>query len=134
MKKHDLVFVRPTTSLKFGKRWGVISKVVPADGLPFKVQFHDSPIPYGFSSSDLVDETTFTEWVGVGRKVYNILNDSKEVVTKSEYHFVYTEKLCDPIHFTDVLPITDCEVCNTEMIGELSYVCEDCIYGGVNNG
>lgn len=134
MKKHDLVFIRPTTSLKFGRRWGVIGKIVPEDGLPYKVNFHDTDIRYGFCDNDLIDTRTYEEWLEVGKQVFDITDLTMFTVTKKEYHFVYRGNSSEPIHFTDVLPITHCRDCSTQMVGSFEYTCEDCQYGGVING
>jgi hypothetical protein len=61
-KVDDLVFIRPTHSLKFSKRWGRIQVINPAEPLPFKVQFVKNGVLYGFTSDEMMSGREVLEW------------------------------------------------------------------------
>lgn len=61
-KVDDLVFVRPSHSLKFSKKWGRIIVINPEERLPLKVQFVDDGVLYGFTSDELMSGKEVMEW------------------------------------------------------------------------
>ncbi|NLZ80279.1 MAG: hypothetical protein GX913_00515 [Clostridiales bacterium] len=58
----SIVMVRPTSTLKFPKRWGKVVNIIPGDGLPIKVKFSTSNIIYGFTLEELMTGKEVKEW------------------------------------------------------------------------
>lgn len=131
MKKNDVVFVRPSCSMKFGGRWGIISDITD-DGLPVKVIFSESTTPYGFLATDLMSMKSYFNWFEVDTKVYNIVKEQYGVITSLEFPKVWVDGSRSFI--TNILPVDECADCGTEMVGTFQYICDECHYGGDING
>ncbi|MGA4519242.1 hypothetical protein ACPA0F_18450 [Solibacillus silvestris] len=134
MNKGDNVFIRPTTSLRFAGRWGVIEEVLYDEGLPYKVSFKSEDLTYGFFADELMDEQTFFAWLEVGSKVLVRVNGEVGKLTSKSFPHLYLDVRENPVHFSNVLPITYCNSCLMQMVAAFSNECIDCQLGGEIHG
>ena len=57
----DLVFVRPSCSLKFGGRWGKVVSINSKDSMPIHISFNGS-ISFRFSPSELLPSVEYQKY------------------------------------------------------------------------
>lgn len=105
----ELVFIRPTASLRFGGRWVEAEK---------ESEFYKTIInglTLYFSSYEVMDFDAYCSWF-----------------RKAEYMKHINDDLIVPVSFEvdlrDYYPITYCGRCGKETTGLFSYLCEQCQY------
>ena len=134
MNKNENVFIRPSKSLRFAGRWGLITEVDFDNGLPYKIAFRNEEIEYSFFEDELIDEKSFFEWLKVGSEALLVWNGKEIIISDRQFPYLYTADENYKIHFMNVVPISYCTCCNKKMFAAFSNECESCKYGGIIDG
>lgn len=125
MKISELVYVRPSCSLRFGGRWGVVSDCDTSNELPIRVLFEDDAIEYGFTTDELVSISNYFDWFQVDTNVLNYKTGLLSKVKERHYPWIKNYK-GDLMYVGDCFIIYNCKHCKNLIVGEYGELCEEC--------